>query len=498
MTFSFRRIGFAATAAALAAATTVGLVGTAHAGEATPGAAGIGDPLFPALGNGGYDATAYEVSLDYRPGVTTMASSVIMHAVATQTMSQFDLDSVGQLIAGVSVNGKPARFALHDEELVVTPPSPLPAGHQFTVTVRYTADRSQEPASAAFPDVNLPGNHIKFHNWINTSDGFALLGQPDRAHLFFPCNDHPSDKAQFTFQITVPRGLAAIANGNLVARVEAGDHSTFTYRTAQPMATQLSQIAVGAFAFVTQHAPDGPVLRSAVPADRVAALRPALDRTASQVTWLRNQLGRAFPFDKYGVLAVDHNYNGVALETQGLSTFSAEELALPERNSAPVQMHELVHQYFGDAVSVRTFSDIWLSEGHAYYYQSRYSAGRGWTSFETAMRQEYEADAESRQAEGPPAAPKKAINVFGSESYTGGGLALYAFEQTVGAQTFRDVERTFLDRYQCRSASTEDYINVANEVTGRDLTGLFRAWLYGATTPPMAGHPDWKPAPTGS
>jgi hypothetical protein len=119
------RTALAATTAAGLAATAFGLVGTAQATETTPGAAGLGDRLFPGLGNGGYDAQAYDVSFDFQVGVTTMAASVTMRATATQALSRFNLDSVGQQIAAVTVNGRRARFSTSGEELTITPASPL-------------------------------------------------------------------------------------------------------------------------------------------------------------------------------------------------------------------------------------------------------------------------------------------------------------------------------------------------------------------------------------
>src|SRR2546423_1501405 len=111
---------------------TASALGVARADESpaagTPGAPGVGDTLFPGLGNGGYDAASYDVSFDYHPGVPTMPASVAMRATATQALSRFDLDSVGQAIASVTVDGRPARFAVQGEELVITPAPPLRKG----------------------------------------------------------------------------------------------------------------------------------------------------------------------------------------------------------------------------------------------------------------------------------------------------------------------------------------------------------------------------------
>ncbi|MFF7981585.1 hypothetical protein ACFZDK_21050 [Streptomyces sp. NPDC007901] len=88
-----------------------------------------------------------------------------------------------------------------------------------------------------------------------------------------------------------------------------------------------------------------------------------------------------------------------------------------------------------------------------------------------------------------------AVNLFENQRYLGGVLVLYALRELVGEDAFHTVEGTFLNRFRRRSASTADYIAVASEATGQDLTGFLRDWLYGTTTPRMPGHPDWTVTP---
>jgi aminopeptidase N len=474
---------------------TTGLAGSAVAADApsgTPGALSAGDRLFPELGNGGYEAGSYDVRFDYRPGTMLMDSSVRMTATATQDLSRFGLDAVGQTIRSVSVDGIPATFRTSGEKLIITPKRTLRSRRVFTVRTDYRADRSKNPPSPAF---HLPpGTDWPLENWVNTKDGFALMGQPDRAHLFFPCNDHPSDKARFTFQITTPRDVEAVANGTLVSRREAGGRTTYTYRTRNPIPTDITQVAVGRFREIRQVGPHGLPVRSYVPADQYAKIRPAVERTPGQIAWVEKTLGRPFPFEAYGVLGVNSDYNGVALETATLSTFGARGFAAPAKDMSPLMAHELTHQYFGDAVSVRSWDDMWLSEGHAAYYHLRYAADQGYINLDQTMRKFYEDDAQQRADNGPAGRMKHAANVY-FDADIPGALMLYGLHNLVGDATFRHIDQAFFDEYRGRSATTRDFVDVANRVSGRDLTGYINAWLYGDKTPPMPGHPDWKSAP---
>src|SRR5262245_1342399 len=170
-----------AAVAGLAAVLAAGTATAATADPASPGALSAGERLFPGLGNGGYDARDYDVSFDYRPGVTTMDASVTMRAVATQSLSSFGLDSAVAQIRSVEVDGRAAQFTVKGEKLVVTPVRPLRAGHAFTVRITYVADRAKSPQSPA--STPLPPELAEVIGvWQNTPDGFAVMGQTDREH----------------------------------------------------------------------------------------------------------------------------------------------------------------------------------------------------------------------------------------------------------------------------------------------------------------------------
>jgi aminopeptidase N len=160
-------------------------------------------------------------------------------------------------------------------------------------------------------------------------------------------------------------------------------------------------------------------------------------------------------------------------------------------------VHELAHQWFGDSVAPARWSDLWLNEGHATWYELEYAAERFGFDRVAAMRETYARADRLRASYGPVARPKSGAPrvLFSDNVYSGGALVLYALRQQVGDAAFRAVERAWIAEKRDGVASTEDFVALASRVSGQDLTAFLRAWLYETTTPPMPGHPDWTKEP---
>ena len=209
-----------------------------------------------------------------------------------------------------------------------------------------------------------------------TPDGSATAPQPDQAHRIFPSNDHPRDKASFTFRFDVPAGTDAVANGVLLDRRSRGRRSSWVYLQRQPLATQLVQLAVGDWDLISRGRRRGVRFRDVIAPSLTALVDPLLGVELDHLDWLEPRAGR-YPFDLYGSLVVDAEL-GFALETQTLSIFDRVWFTdFPQGVWDPVMLHELTHQWYGDSVSVWEWSDLWLSEGHASWYEFVYAEERG-------------------------------------------------------------------------------------------------------------------------
>ena len=159
----------------------------------TPGAPGIGDSYYPRLGNGGYDVGHYDIDLAYADG--RIHGTTTITATARQGLSRFDLDFLGLTISSLKVNGTTADYRRDGQELIITPAEGLPEGATFTVEVAYAG----RPAPVQEPSLGKSG-------WVPTSDGAVTVSEPSGSMTWFPVNDHPTDKATFSYRIKVPEG----------------------------------------------------------------------------------------------------------------------------------------------------------------------------------------------------------------------------------------------------------------------------------------------------
>jgi aminopeptidase N len=474
-------------------------VGAAGPSSPSPGAAGLGDRLLPGLGNGGYDVLSYHLNLRYATSASSQPidGAVTIVARATQALSRFNLDFAGQSVGGVSVNRRPATWIRDGEELVVTPKRPVRNHRLLVIRIR---DFTAVPAE---PDPVVPFIAPFFF----TPHGSATFLQPFFAHRVFPCNDHPRDKASFTFRFDVPAGITAVANGTQTSRRTRGGRTIWRYLQRQPMATQVTQLAVGSYDLTRRGRQRGVLVRDVTAPTLTASLEPKLALQFRHLDWMEGRVGR-YPFDVYGSLVPDVRL-AAALETQTLSLIDGEWFKRPQGVWESAMLHELAHSWFGNSVSVWEWSDLWLSEGHASWYEflhaeergflkedtTNYPNPTGYADFDDLMRAVYALGDQWRAQFGPVARPLNIVTAFSLNAYHGGALVLYALREKIGERAFQRLQLRWLDRYRGRSASTADFIALASRVAGRDLTAFLRAWLYDVKTPPMPGHPDWTVLP---
>ena len=437
----------------------IALAPTAFAQQ--PGSSGVGDALFPHLGNGGYDVQHYDIDLVFAPDQNHIDARAQIEAIATEDLSRFNLDLSGLTVESVFVDEATADFERSDGELIITPAQSLISGAAFSVTVEY--EGVPEPISdPAVPFVDL--------GWQAWDDGFfGSVSQPSGSMNWYPCNNHPSDKATYTIRITVPGALTAAANGVLMEVIENDDATrTFVWEMDDPMASYLTIVAVGDF--VEMRDESGPVpIRNFFPRGTDASVINGFGITQQMMTWLIDTIG-PYPFEEYGAVILPGF--PAALETQSLSVFGS---GAPDPT---VIMHELAHQWFGNSAAPARWQDTWLNEGFATYFialflENSYGA-RGMQLFLSQVPPTLEAPGSVAVTE-----------LFGTAVYFRGALTLHALRADVGDEVFFDILREYYARHAGKVVTTEDFIAAAESVSGKDLDALFDAWLYSDEMPDL-------------
>jgi len=436
-------------------------------GGFSPGAPGAGDAYFPDMGNGGYDVTHYQLELRYDPATDVLDAKARIAARATQNLSRFNLDFLGPLtIDRLTVNGARVEYVREGaQELVITPRHGLRHGSRFVVEVSYHG----VPQKIDDPELGLSG-------WVATEDGAVALNQPFGAATFYPVNDTPRDKATYEYRLTVPEGLAALANGEPGPTRTAGGWTTSTWRMNRPMASELAMVAIGRY-IVHADARNITAIDTALdPEDLQGAAFHTL--TAEVQAWQETVFG-PYPFISTGGI-IDKVGVHYALETQGRPVYDQNDSRL--RTSTIV--HELAHQWFGDSVSPNKWADIWLNEGFATYTEWLYSEHTGGATVQQIFDRTYAQRPEAPVWQGIVADPGR-DNIFNSLVYNRGAMTLHVLRLSIGDDAFFTLLRRWATKNRYGNVSTPDFIAFAERVSGQQLDDLFAKWVFTSGKPAL-------------
>lgn len=428
------------------------------------GATTLGDPYFPELGNGGYDVDHYDIDIAVDTDTAEIEATTTITATADQTLATFDLDLLGLEVSAVTVDGAAADYIREGAELRVSPAGGIVEGEEFTVAVTYSG-RPQP--------IDLISAGVEF-GWTQTPEGIYVAAEPDGARTWFPSNDHPSDKATFTFHITVAKPFTAVANGELIETTDNGDTRTFVWDLQSRAATYLATLAIGQYDRFESDGPDGVLIRDYLPTSFNGTIPAAFDITADAMEFYTEWFG-PYPFDRYGHVVV---YDlGGALETQTIALMGNR--ALLEQ----VVVHELSHMWWGDSVTPASWQEIWLNEGFATFSEFLWTEHKQGT---LAMLDDISGRHDALSSIGHFAiSDPKETQLFGPAVYWRGGMTLHALRVEVGDEALKEIFHTYFERYTDGNVTTDDFIEVAEEVSGMDLTDLFDAWLNTVALPDL-------------
>jgi aminopeptidase N len=428
---------------------------------AGPHGQGIGDPYYPDDGNHGYDVLRYDVIVTYRPSPASIVATTIVTARATSRLSRFDLDLRGFTVDSVAVGGRSARFErTFAYELVTTPAAPVARGATFRTTVRYHG--RLEPIRGG-PVVG------GWHPATTPGSGF-IAGEPHSCTAWYPCNDHPSDKARFTLTATVPRPFSVVSNGvELPVRQPLTGMQTFRWSLDAPTATYLTMMYIDKLTFERSTLPGGSALRGV---GVVSAFGPRPGRAVRReaklpkiLAFLASKFG-PYPAPAAGGVFVDASF-GFSLETYTRPTFT-------KNVDVTTIVHENAHQWWGDHVSIERWRDICLNECMASYAQWLWDEHNG-ADLDKRYRSQVK---DFRSVFDRPLYGMGPGHEFDFEGvYFKGQWFLHALRRKLGSDAFfgalQQVQRDYADR----NLSMIGLRDALEKDTGVDLTSFWNEWV---------------------
>ncbi|GGJ25680.1 M1 family metallopeptidase [Deinococcus roseus] len=420
--------------------------------------------LYPESLDPNLDVLHYDLRLDIDPGKNVLQGNATLELKTVRNTPAIQLDLLGLQVSEVLVNGQQATFQHTGQHLHIDLGQSSSVGRIYEVQVAYsgTPQTIKEPGETEADSVG----------WKQHKTGIYVLNEPNGAMSWFPANDHPSDKATFTFHLTVPLPDLGVANGVLVST--AGDRvKTYTYEMRQPMAPHLATVQVNRFRMEWQQFRENLVYQNYFPVSLPAKFQQKeLGMFEPMLSFLEQQVA-PYPFETYGVMFTEAP-TPYALETQGLSTFPGKT------REAALFFHELAHQWFGNSVTPSTWSDVWLSEGLATFFTNLWEHPEE-KDLKVYLKSQYQRS-KTQNIKAPYIRERK--DLFSPRVYQRGALVFHALRYRVGNKLFQQVVQNYYRAHAFKNASTEDFIQSVLKTTGKpQLRGFLESWIYGDRLP---------------
>ncbi len=416
-----------------------------------------------------YDALSYTLTIDLDMDDRTLVARCDVGVESREAgLTELTLDFLDLTVTGVMENSTTAVSWVHEnEELRITPSSPMSMGESRVFSVSY---EGRPPRGLFFSQSN--GGTVYTHS------------QPEDARAWFPCRDVPDDKADwYRGHITAPSELLVASNGDLQGIVDNGDGtSTTSYYLDYPVPTYLVSVAVSDYRTFEQTSPSGIPLKYFVYPDHYDEAVYDWENVPAMFQFYETVF-EPYPFDSYGHAVAPF---GGAMENETMTTWSPN-LVSGDRAYEGTVAHELAHQWWGDLVTCGTWMDIWLNEGAATYFDALFTEHfYGEVAFRAQMinnRWDYYQWEEDYEGRFPIYDPDY---MWGGTVYKKGSWILHMIRSQVGFDTFVDIYQEWADRYRYESATTADFQQVIEDVTGEDWDWFFDQWVY------LAGYPEYQ------
>jgi len=402
-------------------------------------------------------------------------------------VSELRLDAVELRVNEVTSSEPLEAYQATDTEVVVTFQQAIPPEREFTLTIDYSA----EPKQGLY--FRTPEMGYKQGDTHLFTQGESITHR-----RWFPCVDAPNVLCTTEITCRVPAGMTVISNGRLIS--EQADAATgltaFHWKQEQPHANYLVTLVAGYFAKVEDRHRDIP-LAFFTPASDIAHATNSFRGTREMMEFFERETGVPYPWPKYYQVCVNDFVAG-GMENTSATTLTDSTLFSLEteniHNSEGLVAHELAHQWFGDLVTCKDWSHLWLNEGFATYYEALWQGQRHGID---ELRYEMFNTAETILRAGGNPTPivrrtyDRPDQMFDYLAYQKGGWILHMLRSQLGVERYQKCVRLLLERHRHSNVATEDFRRIIEEVSGRSYDQFFDQWLYHAHHPELNVTYNW-------
>ncbi len=427
-----------------------------------------------------------DISLDFEQetisGIASTTFSTLYEAIRTIS---FDAEEL-QIEQVTLENGPQLSFSNTGKQLIVTLDRVYTYGETFTIAVKYHA-KPRTGLNFVKPAPEDPTRPVQA--WT--------FGQPRYHSHWFPCHDSPDDRATIEIIATVPAQFITIANGNLLHVTDNGATRTHHWRLDVPQAVYLFSLVVGDFALI-EDSYNGKPVNYYIRKDRKDDAPLYFSKTPQMMRFFSEFTGVEYPYDNYKQTVVEL-YTGAMEHTTATThsfTLVADQKAALDIDLVPVVAHELAHQWFGDLLTCRDWSNAWLNEGFATYFEQMWEEhDLGVDEFKYSMLQEKQGYLAEDKVYRRPIVyyvyHDRGFELFDRHLYNKGAWVLHMLRHLLGTEGFRRSIHAYVERYRERQVVTADLLRVLEETSGHSLERFFQQWVHGGGHPELEVNYTW-------
>ncbi|HEV7397611.1 MAG TPA: M1 family aminopeptidase [Pyrinomonadaceae bacterium] len=428
-----------------------------------------------------------------------MGTAMISFSPLVKDLSVIELDAANMTFAAVKLaSGAPLKFESWEEKqkLQITLDHPYQPTETVTVIIDY---HTNGPVPKL---VGLVGGGLKFIKPSRDDPArpkqIWTQGESEYNHYWFPCYDHPNDFFTTEITATVEKPLIVISNGKLMETKDVGtSERSFHWKIDQPHASYLTSMVVGEYTPIVQDYEGTPVVTN-VYKNQVEEGKATAARLAEMVKFFSEKTGLKYPYAKYAqTMARDFGggMENISATTQTDNMIHDARTEL-DQTSDGLQSHELAHQWFGDYVTCRSWSDIWLNESFATYFQAMWDEhhlGRNDFLYSDVKGNQDQYFAAWRGGNRRPIVTRNYAtpdSVFDTYAYPRGAAVLHMLRTWLGEDNWWRAINHYLTKYAHQPVDTEQFRIAIEEATGQSMDWFFDEWLY------RMGHPVFQVAKT--